>query len=445
MYLFLQVTAAPDNELLLGIILTVAFAVIGGFLLRLTRNHRQGLKWQIKLFLIALAVRFGFSIVVYEFGLVNVLGDEDASGWAGCLALMRDWEQRYIGLVDLPGVLSEAFYKHHRGYIYMLGGLFYVTNTPGRLPAAALNCFFGALTVVFTYRVAKSLFSNWVATRVGWAVCFFPSMIVWSAQTVKEPVVILLEVIALYACVHLKLSGFSVRYILLCVAAILLLLPFRFYAAYLAAAAAMLALIIPQLGKKGLSVPSGIAIAALIIPLAISSGILARNQADFEKFDINQVQKFRRDIAAGTGSGVQGGYDLRTTSGLVLGTSVGAAHLLLAPFPWQMGGGSLRMLGTLPEVVVWWWLVFMGLLPGLWYAIKTRFSELQPFLFFLIGLGLLYSMMFGNIGLIVRQRAQLLPLLLVFAMVGLEQQAIKKLLKRRSQAGAPVIAQPGKA
>ena len=117
------------------------------------------------------------------FGLVRVLGDEDGSGWYGGVLLMQNWTQRKIGLVDLPVALAEAFQQQHRGYFYLLGGLFYITDAPARLPAAVLNCFFGALTVVFVYRVAHSLFSNWVAENVGWLCCIFPSLIIWSAQT----------------------------------------------------------------------------------------------------------------------------------------------------------------------------------------------------------------------------------------------------------------------
>jgi 4-amino-4-deoxy-L-arabinose transferase-like glycosyltransferase len=423
----------------------MVFAALGVFLLRLTRNHREGMNFQTKLFLSALGIRFLLSIITYEFGLVKVLGDEDASGWYVGVIHMQRWTKMNFGLLDLPGVLSEAFYQQNLGYHYMLGGFFFVTGLPGRMSAAALNCFFGALTVVFTYRVAKSMFSNWAAVRAGWAVCFFPSLIIWSAQTVKEPVVILLESIALYACVHLKLTGFSLRYAVLCGSAILLLLPFRFYAAYLAAAAAMIALLIPQFGKGRFSAHSGILVAALVIPLALSSGILARSEAEFEKFDINRIERFRFGVAYGAGSGVKSTYDLKTPSGLAMGVAVGAAHLFLAPFPWQLGGASMRMLGTVPELVVWWWLLFVGFIPGLKHAIKMKFNELQPFLFFIVGMGLLYSMMFGNVGLIVRQRSQLLPWLLILAMVGLEQRAIKKILKRRQQVRAPIVPQPGRA
>jgi hypothetical protein len=254
-------------------------------------------------------------------------------------------------------------------------------------------------------------------------------------------VVIFLETVALYACVHLKQSGFAVRYILLCSASVLLLYPFRFYAAFLAAAAAALTLILPKVGQTKSSYKSALAIAALIIPLAVSSGILARSEAEFERFDLEQIQRFRENVADGTGSGVKSGYDVRTTSGFVIGTAVGAAHLLLAPFPWQLGGGSMRMVLTLPELLVWWWLVFAGLGFGFWYSVRNKPLEVMPLIVFLFGLGMLYSMMFGNVGLIFRQRAQLLPWLLIFAVVGLEQRKIKRLLNSRSQINASVLAQ----
>jgi hypothetical protein len=130
---------------------------------------------------------------------------------------------------------------------------------------------------------------------------------------------------------------------------------------------------------------------------------------------------------------------------LALAVVVGWAHLLLAPFPWQLDGGSLRMLLTTPELAVWWWLVFAGLIPGLWHVCKTRLADAQPLLFFVLGLGLLYSMMFGNIGLIFRQRAQLLPWLLIIAVAGLERRAVRKLLKRVARTAEATFLQPKRA
>jgi len=436
----------PDNDLFTGIIFLLLFAGLGSFLLTLTRKHYQTRNEQIKLFLIALGVRFAASIVVYEMGLVKVLGDEDSGGWLYGIFLANGWDRQHLTVLSLPEMWAGAYNGHHLGFHYLSGLFFFVTGASARMPIAAMNCFFGAMTVVMVYRIAISLFSRWTAVRAGWAACFFPSMIIWSAQTLKEPVVIFLESLALYGCVNLKLSGFSVKYILICVSAIVLLPPFRFYAAYLAAAVAIMALVIPRLGKGKSSIHSALVVAALIVPLVVSSGYLARNEAAFERFSqVKEIEKFRNNVAKGYGSGVESRYDLNSATGLAMAVTVGGAHLLLAPFPWQLGGGSLRMLLTLPELVVWWWLVLMGLLPGLWHVCKTRFAEVQPMLFFILGLGLLYSMMFGNVGLVFRQRAQLLPWLLVIAIVGLEQRAVQKWLRRRASVEGPPMMMPKQA
>jgi 4-amino-4-deoxy-L-arabinose transferase-like glycosyltransferase len=419
-----------DPDLPSGLALFFIFAMLGYFLVTLTRNHRQSLQLQAKLFICALAVRFAVSIVVYQFGLVSVIGDEDASGWAAGIGIYQEWVRKGIGLFELPNALAGAFDGHHKGYYFLTGALFFFSGTAARLPAAALNCLFGALTVVFAFRIARSLFSSDVAVRVGWWTCFFPSMIIWSSQTLKEPIVIMLETVALYGCVRLKVSGFSLRHILLCAATIVLLIPFRFYASYIVGAAVVLALVLPQLTRRRFTIGSAVSVAGLVVPILVLSGVLAQHEAQFEQFDLNRIQKFRKDVAEGSGSGVESDYDLNTTSGLLAGTTVGGAHLMLAPFPWQLGV-SLRAVLTLPELVVWWWLFFIGVVPGLIYAIRNRFNDIQPILFFILSLGLLYSMMFGNVGLVFRQRAQLLPWLLIFAAVGIEQRLLKRLRARR--------------
>jgi hypothetical protein len=43
------------------------------------------------------------------------------------------------------------------------------------------------------------------------------------------------------------------------------------------------------------------------------------------------------------------------------------------------------MLLSIPELLIWWWLVFAGPIPGVIYAFKTRFFEIQPAVFFILG------------------------------------------------------------
>jgi hypothetical protein len=416
-----------QSDLIPGLLFFLVILGLGLWMISQTRTHIQTRSFQLKLFLIAMLVRFLAALAIYEFGLSNVIGDEDSSGYF----LGRYYGGLWIGqnrsFLELPSLWAPAFEEHHRGYYYLVGTLFFLTGWTGRIPPAALNCFFGAMTVVFTYRISRSLFSNWTSVRVGWLVCFIPSMIIWSCQTLKEPVVIFMETVALYSCIRLRQAGFDLKYILLCIAAMFLLYPFRFYASLVTGLAIFVTFLLPELGKRAGSARfAGLAIVILVVPLAISSGLAARSESQIEQFDIDRIQQFRVDIARGQGSGVESNFDMKTPAGFTLATAIGALHLLLAPFPWQLGG-SLRMVFTFPEMLLWWWLFFAGLLPGLWYAIRNRLFEVMPALVFIFILGLLYSMTFGNVGLVFRQRAQILPWLLIFTVLGFEIRKLKKL------------------
>jgi hypothetical protein len=429
-------------ELCAGLMFFIVLAYLGLVLVLVTEAKPEEKALQLRLFFLAFLSRFILCIVIYQLGLVRVLGDEDASGWVRGVDLQGLWLRQGVTLWQLPAMLMGAFEGHDQGYLHLLGAVFFLTSAPYRLPAATLNAFFGALTVVLVRRTALRLFSRWVAAKVGWWACFFPSLMIWSAQTIKEPVVILLETAALYGCIRLRQLGPSPRHLALCIAAIVLLLPFRFYAAYIVGLAVLLSLLVRGLVPGRASITT-MALIALLIPAAIGTGAFARHTAEVEQFSLNRAQFYRSyfssaDPNSGRNSSVQTG-DIRTPSGFVLGTAVGAAHLLLAPFPWELRIGSLRMLCTFPELLYWWWLFFVGVIPGFRLAARRRLIDISPMLLVLAGLGLLYSMTFGNIGLVFRQRAQLLPWLLILGAVGLEQREVR----RRGLVAPGAIGNPG--
>ncbi|MGH9769694.1 MAG: hypothetical protein ACREAB_19905, partial [Blastocatellia bacterium] len=126
----------PDNDLFFGIVFLLIFAALGCFLITLTRKHYQTRQEQIKLFLVALGVRFAASIVVYEMGLVSVLGDEDSSGWQYGIFLANGWDKQQLGLLSLPELWAEAYDRHHMGFHYLSGLFFYVTGASARMPIA---------------------------------------------------------------------------------------------------------------------------------------------------------------------------------------------------------------------------------------------------------------------------------------------------------------------
>ena len=85
------------------------------------------------------------------------------------------------------------------------------------------------------------------------------------------------------------------------------------------------------------------------------------------------------------------------------------------PLSWQVD--SLRQAATLPDVMAWWFLFFGYILPGIRYAWRRQSLSLS-LLAYTLPLVLFYSLIFGNVGLAYRQRAQLMPFLLIFAAAG---------------------------
>jgi hypothetical protein len=422
-----------ENALFTALVVFAVLFGIGTILLRATSRDVETARFEVRLLLIGMLVRFGMSLILYVSGLIEVILDEDGYGWWGGDQLYLEWVRRGLSLLDLPAEFWTAFENPlgNSGYYYLVGAMFFLFDVHSRLPAAVLNNFFGALTAVLAYRIAGLLFSQWVARRVAWWSCLMPSLVIWAAQTVKEPVVIFLETGALYCAILVKAGRASLIHVIACALFVFLLVAFRFYAAYFTGAAVVLSLLVPALSRGRSTMGAGLAVGVGLFLLLVTSGLVARHQPVLQTYSLAQLQMIRDYTARNTGSGVVLDYDLQTTSGFLMSALIGWAHLLLAPFPWQLGGASLRMLLTVPDVVVWWWLFFFCVLPGLRLSLRTRLFEILPILFFLAGLGTLYSIIFSNVGLAYRYRAQLLPWLLIFAMVGLEQRKLRQLALKR--------------
>lgn len=418
---------AGETGLIQALILLAIAGLAVAKLISMTAKDEFTRRLEIGLFVVALLLRFVVSLGVYEFGFIDIIKDEDGTAWLTGVVLYQDWVHRDLGLFNLLYECTTPFLRplEVHGYEYLVAVIFYLTDMPARLPAAVVSNICGAATVVVVYRAAAVLFSRWVAVRAAWWTCLMPSMVVWSAQTLKEPAVLLLEALALYSCLTLNRSGFSMARIFQCAFAIVFLLAFRFYAAYIVGGVVVFSLIMPKTGE-GRSALSGIMVAAIIVAVMVGSGMMASHLPVLEKYDLGQIQAIRDYTARNTGSGIRIDYDLGTPIGFTMSTLVGGTNLLLAPFPWQLGGASVRLLMTLPEVLVWWWLVFWAVAPGLWWCTRHRLNQCLPIFLFLISMGMLYSISFSNIGLGYRYRATLLPWLFIFAMVGLEQRVMKR-------------------
>lgn len=415
-----------------GLIASCLFFIVGILVVQLT-HHRETVREQTNLFVTAYMLRMAMIVIVYYFGFLKVLGDEDSSGWVAGLQLCNDWRQAGYNLFSLPqAILAEvqqqrANNMYHFGYKILLGVEFFVLSMPGRITAAALNALVGSWIPVLAYRMSMQLFNNQKAARyVGWTLVFMPSLIVFSSQTIKEPVVVFIEVLCLYCCLQLAQFKFSVRHIAALALGIIMVNYMRFYVVYVILGTLFLTLTIPPIFKssfRNVFIALGLLFSPIVFMVTYRSALVELTQIRNEQARV--LRSYSIGFGESTGmqqnSNVRNPFDITRNSQIIPGFLFGLIHLMYAPFPWHLAKGSLRMLLTTPEMLWWYYNGSFRLLRGLRDARKINLIEMLIPVAFCLPLLLFYSLIFNNIGLAYRYRAQIFPELMLFISLGYYQ------------------------
>lgn len=423
-----------------GIACVFLFLAIGVLLVQIT-HHRETRRQQTQLFLISYFVRTAMVIAVYYLGLINIIKDEDSAGWYGGLGLYNLWVEEGQNIFTLPG----AIYKYlqdstsgsgsdggrlHIGYFIILASEFLILNAPGRIPAAMLNVLVGAWVPVLAYRLSMQIFDNPRAARyAGLALAFMPSLVLFSAQTLKEPIVVFLEVLGLYSCVQICQLKFRVRYFAALLFASCTVYYLRYYVVYVFATTFFLALTIPIVFKskfRNAFIIFGFLISPVVFLLAYQSAIDEITEIKNEQ--TRRLMSYRSGFGQGdnmqTSSNVDNPFDITQTSQLIPGFLFGFVHLMFAPLPWHLARGSLRMLLTAPEMLWWYYNGTIRLVRGFREGMRINFADMLLPALFIAPLLFFYSLIFNNIGLAYRYRAQVLPELMLFVSLGYYQLKI---------------------
>ncbi len=298
---------------------------------------------------------------------------------------------------------------------YMVAGIYYVTG-PNMLAVQFVNAVVGAATAPVIFLCARHIFQNLrVAKLSALLVAFFPSLVLWSSQGLKDGPIVLLLAAAMLATLRLG-ERLSLKYAALLLFTLYGLFSFRFYIFYMAAAAVVGSFVIgmrPQTGRSLLR--QFVVIIAVGVALTYM-GVIRSAGAQSELYgSLEDVQRSRMDLARSANTGFGQDVDVSTASGALSAIPLGMTYLLFAPFPWQVA--SLRQSITLPEMLVWW-ASFPLLVMGIWFTIKFRMRQALPILIFTTMLTLAYSIFQGNVGTAYRQRSQILVFYFIFVAVG---------------------------
>ena len=314
------------------------------------------------------------------------------------------------------------------GMVYVVAAVYGIVGR-NMLAVQLMNAVFGAATAVVIYLCAHQIFQNSrVAKIAGIAVAFYPSLVLWSAQGLKDGPTVFFLAVAILSTLRLG-EKLTLKYILILLGALIALLALRFYVFYMICVAIGGAFII---GMQQVSATSFVRqfSAVILLGLALTYvGVTRSASVQFERYgNLAGLQRSRLDLARSAESGFGRDVDVSSTSGALSTIPMGVVYLLFAPFPWQIT--SLRQSITLPEMIIWW-ASFPLLVLGLWFTIKYRLRIASPILIFTVMLTLAYSVFQGNVGTAYRQRAQVLVFYFIFVAAGfvlmLEKREERKL------------------
>jgi len=366
----------------------------------------------LQLFAWALLIRMLVATGIFMFNMQEFFGGDALTYDFFGHAQMKAWQGD-----SFYKVIADRFTSGQASAWGMVNVIAVIYSIIGRntLAIQFVNSVIGAATAILVFHCAQHVYKNIRVARIA-AICvaFFPSLVLWSAQGLKDAPIVFFLVLAILASLRLN-EKLSLKHGAILVAALFSILSLRFYVFYMIAVAIAGGFII---GFQKFT-PTNFArqfVVILLVGVSLTYlGVTRYATQQFDRFgSLETLQRSRTDLSrAGSGFGQE--VDVSTTQGALSTIPIGLVYLLFAPFPWQLA--SLRQSITFPEMIIWW-LSFPLLVLGIWYSMKYRLRQIAPILIFTTMLSIAYSIFQGNVGTAYRQRAQLLVFYFIFVAVG---------------------------
>lgn len=366
----------------------------------------------LRLFVLGVIARIIIATVIYTAGLEEFFGGDANTYDLYGQSLAQAWhgdDYHATRYANFAASGASAW-----GMLYIVAFVYEIIGT-NRFAIQLLNASVGAATAISVYYSAKALFSNLrVARLAGILVAFFPSLVLWSSQALKDAIIIQALALAILATLRL-MEKVTVGHVLILSLSLLSLLTLRFYVFYMMVAAVAGSFIIGMKSLSGQGFLHRFVAVAGIGLVFTWFGVIQYGTAQLNKYaNLETIQNSRLDQAR-AGSGFQEDVDVGTAEGALSAIPLGLVYLLFAPFPWQFQ--TLRQTITLPEMLIWW-CSFPLLVLGWWYSLKHRLRHVSPIVLFTTMLTLAYSLFQGNVGTAYRQRSQMLVFYFIFVAVG---------------------------
>jgi len=340
--------------------------------------------------------------------LRGYLGPDSLGYHAGAVDIVQHWRLDYP-LPDLP--------SGKEGFFYALAGLYWLVGTE---PTAGLvmNATLAAAMVPLMADLTNRLAGPRAAHKIPPLLVLLPGLMLWPSQLLREAGMLFLLVLVANLGVRLS-ERVTVPSLLGLVVSIAVMLTFRGYIAVVVAGTVLCGV---ALSKRHLLAGVGTAISAVLIGsiLVLSFGLGYAGYQTAVNANLQQANIVRQGLSVSVASGYASDVDVSNSGAAITYLPRGLTSFMLGPFPWQIRG--VRQLPALPDVIVWWYL-----LPMLWRGcqVARREGERRAYVLLLPALGVasVLGLILANYGILVRERTQVVVLLLPLIAWGLADRA----------------------
>lgn len=323
------------------------------------------------------------------------------------IEIVRNWTTG-LPLPDVPAG-KEGFY-------YTLAVLYWVFGAHS-VAGLVLNATLGAAIVPLVSDTTRRLFGPVAAEYAVKLAVFLPGLLLWTSQLIKEAPILLLIVVTTNLASRL-VDRISVSALVGVGVALAFLFTFRGWVALVVAGGLVAGL---TFGKAQMvsGFSTGVSVLALLV-MVVTLGLGYSGYQAAIGSDLQDAQVVKRDLALSAGSGYDAEADISTSAAALTYLPKGLANFILGPFPWQIR--QARQLIVLPEVVAWWLL-----LPSLARGLRRGWSLMGRGVLILVlpaaTTSFLLALALGNFGTVVRERMQVVVLLIPFVALGLAERA----------------------
>ena len=407
-------------------------------------NAPEDAKFLLMVFLAGYLLRILLAIILHLYSLPFGYGESrfgfegffigDSWGYYNNGRLFSSfWEQGYFPDMETFRV-RYSLSRTVSAYDYFNGSVIWFTGERTPLMFFFLNSTFGAFSILLIYFIAVRLAGNKFARYASVFYCFWPSILLWSTQNLKEPICSFLVYIVILGMITL-LRKFSVWYLLVIVLASYILTMFRSLMGAVAAALFLIfyLILLAESRNKILYVLIGVILTIMAYWVISRHAMFTWTKELMFKnggIDISYFLErlsIDRSLRAFGGSAILPNLEYTSLAKLLFFAPVGIAIVFLLPFPWQIG--SAMQIISIPEMLVWYALIPCTLYGCIHCFRKDRGQAAIVTLYILI-MACMLGLAEGNVGTLFRHRSVIFGLCLIFTATGFQLQKERSILQR---------------